>query len=45
LKDSLASNEKDLIHGNIEALNEYTRPFAERIMDKAIAQALKGKKI
>jgi hypothetical protein len=28
-----------------EALNETTRPFAERIMDLAIAKAMKGAKI
>jgi molecular chaperone HscA len=29
----------------VEALNEYTRPFAERVMDVAIATAMKGKQI
>ncbi len=45
LKDALPSNDKDLIHQEIEALNDFTRPFAERVMDKAIAVAMKGKKI
>ncbi len=45
LQESLPSNDKDLIHQHIEELNDFTRPFAERVMDKAIAVAMKGKKI
>lgn len=45
LQESLSSNDKDLIHQHIEELNNFTRPFAERVMDKAIAVAMKGKKI
>ncbi|MFK7906576.1 MAG: molecular chaperone DnaK [Chitinophagales bacterium] len=45
LKDVLSSKDKDLIHQHIEALNDFTRPFAERVMDQAIAVAMKGKKI
>lgn len=45
LKASLSAGEKDLIHAKIDALNEYTRPFAERVMDMAIGQAMKGKQI
>ena len=46
LKEVLnTSTDKDLIHQHIEALNEYTRPFAERVMDLAIAMTMKGKKI
>ncbi|MGB0929541.1 MAG: Fe-S protein assembly chaperone HscA [Chitinophagales bacterium] len=45
LKESLESKDKNLIHQYIEALNDFTRPFAERVMDKAIAVAMKGKKI
>jgi hypothetical protein len=29
----------------VEALNDYTRPFAERVMDVAVSAALKGNKI
>ncbi len=36
---------KDEVQGAIEALNAVSRPYAERVMDAAIAQALKGKKI
>lgn len=45
LRQSLNSQDKDLIHTHIEALNEHTRPFAERVMDAAIAVAMRGKKI
>ena len=45
LKASLNAGDKDLIHAKIDELNEYTRPFAERVMDVAIAQAMKGKQI
>lgn len=45
LKESLGKADKDAILNNIDTLNEYTRPFAERLMDQAIAQAMKGKNI
>ncbi len=45
LKASLHAGDKDLIHAKINDLNEYTRPFAERVMDVAISQAMKGKQI
>ena len=45
LKSVLDSKDKDLIHKHIEALNDFTRPFAERVMDKAISKAMKGKAI
>ncbi len=45
LKTTLASKDKDKIHAAIEQLNDFSRPFAERIMDVAIASAMKGKKI
>jgi len=45
LKQELATGDKDRIHKAIDALNEYTRPFAERLMDTAIAHAMKGKKV
>lgn len=45
LKEALTSGDKDLIHKKIDELNEYTRPFAERLMDQAIGQAMKGKAI
>jgi molecular chaperone HscA len=45
LKEVMSSGNKDAIHARIEALNEYTRPFAERIMDIAVSAAMKGRKI
>ena len=43
LKAKLNSTDKDEIHLFIDKLNEYTRPFAERLMDMAISKAMKGK--
>ena len=45
LKDALDSGDKDLILKKADELNEYTRPFAERLMDMAVGQAMKGKRI
>lgn len=45
LRSSLTSGDKDLIHKNIDELNEFTRPFAERLMNVAIGSAMKGKAI
>ena len=45
LKISLDSNNKDLIHQKTEALNEISRPYAERVMDMAISKAMSGKSI
>lgn len=45
LKEALGSGEKDLILKKTDELNEFTRPFAERVMDMAVGQAMKGKKV
>jgi molecular chaperone HscA len=45
LKEALVSGNKDLILEKVEEVNEYTRPFAERLMDQAISTAMKGKSI
>ncbi|MDB5118791.1 MAG: hscA [Sphingobacteriales bacterium] len=45
LKEALKSGDKDTIHKKVDELNEYTRPFAERLMDQAISTAMKGKEI
>lgn len=45
LKESLTSGDKDLILKRIDEINEFTRPFAERLMDQAISTAMKGKSI
>jgi molecular chaperone HscA len=45
LESILNSSDKDAIHAKIEALNELSRPYAERVMDIAVAKAMSGKKI
>ncbi|SDF79967.1 Fe-S protein assembly chaperone HscA [Mucilaginibacter gossypii] len=45
LKEALTSDDKDLILKTIDEVNEFTRPFAERLMDQAISTAMKGKSI
>lgn len=39
------ASQKNAILDAVTRLNDYTRPFAERLMDQAIAVALKGKTI
>lgn len=45
LKAALASTQKDEILKKADELNEFTRPFAERVMDIAVSSAMKGKSI
>lgn len=45
LKTALATAEKDTILKKADELNEFTRPFAERVMDMAVSSAMKGKSI
>ncbi len=45
LKATVSDSDKDAILNAIDALNDYTRPFAERLMDAAVSQAMKGKNI
>ena len=45
LREAIAAKDKDLIQKETEALNEVSRPFAERVMDAALKDAMKGKKI
>lgn len=45
LQDALSGGDKDAIHKKLDELNDYTRPFAERVMDVAISHAMKGKSI
>ena len=45
LRISLATNDRNLVLKHNEALNEFTAPFAERLMDVAIAKAMRGKKV
>ncbi|MEO6233256.1 MAG: Fe-S protein assembly chaperone HscA [Ferruginibacter sp.] len=43
LQLSLTMDDKDLIHSKVEALNDISRPYAERIMDLAVSAAIKGR--
>ncbi|GAA3985815.1 Fe-S protein assembly chaperone HscA [Mucilaginibacter dorajii] len=45
LKAAIETDDKDLILKNIDEINEFTRPFAERLMDQAISTAMRGKSI
>lgn len=45
LKQAIQNENKDEILAAIDALNDYTRPFAERLMDEAVSQAMRGKNI
>ena len=45
LRDAIAAKDKNRIQKETELLNEVSRPFAERVMDAALKDAMKGKKI
>ncbi|GAB3234159.1 Fe-S protein assembly chaperone HscA [Hymenobacter seoulensis] len=45
LKQALTTQEKDPILKAVDELEELTRPFAERVMNISISQAMAGKKI
>jgi len=45
LKETIKNKDRHIITQHIETLNEYTKPFAERAMNIAVAASLKGKKI
>ena len=45
LQLALTMDNKDLIQERIEALNEISKPYAERAMNQGIQMALKGKSI
>ena len=45
LQLSIDMSDKDLIQTKTEELNNISRPYAERVMDEAIAVAMKGKMI
>ncbi len=45
LQLAVTMKDKNLIHAKTEELNGISRPYAERIMDQAISQAMQGKKI
>jgi molecular chaperone HscA len=41
----MKSTDRHELQSSIEELNDYSRPFAERLMDTAVSTALKGKQI
>lgn len=45
LEESVKGTDKDLIHKDMEILNEYSTPLAHRALDASIMEAMKGKKI
>lgn len=45
LRRIAAGTDKDAIHQQIEALNDYTTPLAHRAMDVTIGSAMKGQRI
>jgi molecular chaperone HscA len=45
LRQTLSSGDKDTIYRAVDELEELTRPFAERVMQISIKQAMSGKKI
>ena len=45
LQLALTMNDKDLVHSKIEELNDLSRPYAERVMDMVVSNAMKGKTI
>ncbi|RYY89661.1 MAG: Fe-S protein assembly chaperone HscA [Chitinophagaceae bacterium] len=45
LEAQISGTDKNAIHAAIEQLNDISRPYAERLMDTAISEAMKGKKI
>jgi len=45
LQNIITTNNRDTINFEFERLNDYTRPFAERLMDSAVNKALNGKNI
>jgi molecular chaperone HscA len=45
LQLAITMDDKDLIHTKNEALNDISRPYAERIMDEAVSKAMSGKKV
>jgi molecular chaperone HscA len=45
LREVMNGDDKQLIQQEMEHLNSLSRPYAERVMDKAVAAALKGKTV
>ena len=45
LRDAINAKDKDRVHKETENLNNVSRPYAERVMEGALKDAMKGKKI
>lgn len=45
LRSAIAAADKDQVQHHTELLNEVSRPFAERVMEGALKDAMKGKKV
>jgi len=45
LRNAMAAQNKDRIQHETEILNDVSRPYAERVMDAALKDAMKGKKV
>jgi molecular chaperone HscA len=45
LREAISDPDRDLIHARITDLDETSRPFAERRMDRGIRKALEGKRV
>ena len=45
LRNAIAAGDKDRIQNETEILNDVSRPYAERVMDAALKDAMRGKKV
>ncbi len=45
VEENITNGNKDQVQTSIENLNTISKPYAERVMDEAIATSMKGKKI
>jgi len=45
LREAITAQDKDRIQHETEVLNDVSRPYAERVMDAALKDAMKGKKV
>ena len=45
LNQRIQSKDKNAISAQVEKLNNYSKPFAEKVMDQQISKAFSGKKI
>ncbi len=45
LREAINAKDKDRIQQETEVLNDVSRPYAERVMDAALKDAMKGKKV